>query len=426
MTIIRGGKGDDQLRGGNDADYLYGGRGNDAVSGFAGNDYLYGNAGDDQLSGDLGNDMVFGGAGNDVLTLDPGDDFLYGGNGNDLFVSFGDVPSSDPGHDYLDGGRGIDGIELGFGWTGAGAVIDLSSGTATGGGLDGTGTLTLTGIENVTGSAWADTIIGNGEDNVLRGFEGDDLIYGLGGNDTLSGDGHADTLIGGDGNDRFEIMLDVFNLPMTYDSESIDGGNGIDVIDFRNVLSGVAVDVGAGAASGGAEDGSGTVSFTSIEDIIGSPHSDILIGDPENNVLRGWDGDDQLAGGGGNDILVGDSGGDQLSGGEGADIFAALVGTGTDLISDFQSMLDRLAVYGPDMGAEGNLATEDGRFYAAPGATSGNDTSDRLVYDTSSGNLYADPDGSGATSSTLVFTLQGAPTLAATDITIHDYSTMLG
>jgi hypothetical protein len=41
-----------------------------------------------------------------------------------------------------------------------------------------------------------------------------------------------------------------------------------------------------------------------------------------------------------------------------------------------------------------------------------------VIYDTSTGNVYFDPDGSGSVASTLTFTLQSAPTLLATDITV--------
>jgi Ca2+-binding RTX toxin-like protein len=41
----------------------------------------------------------------------------------------------------------------------------------------------------------------------------------------------------------------------------------------------------------------------------------------------------------------------------------------------------------------GELTTEE--FYAAAGAKSGHDTSDRVIYDTTSGKLYYDADGLG-------------------------------
>ena len=61
-------------------------------------------------------------------------------------------------------------------------------------------------------------------------------------------------------------------------------------------------------------------------------------------------------------------------------------------------------------------ATGDARFYAAAGASSGHDADDRLVYDTSSGHLYYDADGSGAGAAQLVANLPAGSTLVASDI----------
>ena len=52
----------------------------------------------------------------------------------------------------------------------------------------GAGTDTLSGFENLTGSAFND---------VLTGSSGVNVLIGLNGNDTLNGGGGADTMIGG-------------------------------------------------------------------------------------------------------------------------------------------------------------------------------------------------------------------------------------
>jgi len=57
------------------------------------------------------------------------------------------------------------------------------------------------GIENLTGSPFADTLAGNGGNNRLNGARGSDLLGGQAGADTLSGGKGADTLAGGPGTD---------------------------------------------------------------------------------------------------------------------------------------------------------------------------------------------------------------------------------
>ena len=76
----------------------------------------------------------------------------------------------------------------------------------------------LQSIEAVAGSAFADTLTGDGGDNTLLGFDGNDTLEGGAGNDRLSGGGGAD---------------------------SLSGGDGIDLADYAGANAGVAVDLGA-------------------------------------------------------------------------------------------------------------------------------------------------------------------------------------
>jgi Ca2+-binding RTX toxin-like protein len=68
------------------------------------------------------------------------------------------------------------------------------------------------------------------------------------------------------------------------------------------------------------------------------------------------------------------------------------------------------------LGGAGHFAAGDARFYAAAGASGGHDADDRLIYNTSTGQLFYDADGSGAGGAQLVATIQGAPGVAAGDI----------
>ena len=71
-----------------------------------------------------------------------------------------------------------------------------------------------------------------------------------------------------------------------------------------------------------------------------------------------------------------------------------------------------------EIGALGPFGINDDRFAFGDGLTAGADATDRIIYDTSAGNLYYDADGDGAGASLLFATLQGAPTLHADDIAV--------
>ena len=70
--------------------------------------------------------------------------------------------------------------------------------------------------------------------------------------------------------------------------------------------------------------------------------------------------------------------------------------TNLDTLADFESGIDKIdlskAIF-KALGSTGTLNAD--AFYANAGATSGHDTTDRFVYNTTSGALYYDADGSG-------------------------------
>ncbi|WP_449434373.1 retention module-containing protein [Pseudomonas putida] len=153
---------------------------------------LNGTSGDDVLLAGAGNDTLNGGDGHDVLVGGEGDDQLYGGNGDDLLIG-------GAGNDLLDGGAGID--TASYASAGGAVSVDLShAGPQDTGGA---GTDTLTGIENLVGSDYGDTLIGDAGANLLSGGMGNDVLGGAAGNDILIGGAGNDTLTGGSGNDTF-------------------------------------------------------------------------------------------------------------------------------------------------------------------------------------------------------------------------------
>jgi Ca2+-binding RTX toxin-like protein len=146
-------------------------------------------------NGGAGDDRVLAGSGNDFLVGGAGDDTLLGGAGNDSFIAGG-------GNDDIVGGDGVDTVIYGAA-TGA-ITVRLSTNLqqATGDGTD-----RLRGIENVTGSNQADTLIGNSGDNVLNGGAGDDSLRGQDGADVLVGGAGLDGLRGDGGADIFRFAL---------------------------------------------------------------------------------------------------------------------------------------------------------------------------------------------------------------------------
>ncbi|NGN45364.1 calcium-binding protein, partial [Mesorhizobium sp. CGMCC 1.15528] len=185
---------------------------------------------------------------------------LNGGDGDDILAGLG-------GGDTLIGGLGSDTAD--YTASTAGVIISLEAGTVAGGHAVGD---TLTSIENLTGSAFDDTLTGTDAGaNVLNGGDGNDVLIGLGG---------ADTLI---------------------------GGAGTDTANYIASTAGVIVNLDTGTGSGGHAEGD---TLTGIENLIGSAFDDTLTGtDTDANILTGGAGNDVLAGLGGADTLDGGGGG---------------------------------------------------------------------------------------------------------------------
>jgi serralysin len=312
-----------------------GGSGHDAITGNAAANTLSGSAGNDTLSGAGGVDTLHGGAGDDRLDGGLYADASFGGDGNDSFlVTGGDVA------DHVDGGAGIDTLDVsGHTATTLGFSINLQTGsydfvpTAF-------GPFSVVGVENVLGSARADTIVGANLANRLEGNAGNDVLQGNGGNDTLQGGEGNDTLQGGEGNDVVEggggsdderggngDDRFVFNVGFGYPN-SVTGGAGRDTFDFRGIGGGysgaaIVIDLVAGYS-----DVDGTMRLAELENVLGSDSAETIRGSGAANQLLGFGGNDTIVGGSGNDTLNGGSGNDRLTGGAGRDVLTG--GAGAD------------------------------------------------------------------------------------------------
>ena len=301
MATINGTGGNNAISGntdGNFNDVIYGLGGRDTIDGLSGNDTIYGGDDNDTLYGSLGNDILFGGADNsadrlyggdndDTLDGGGGNDFFYGGDGNDLIYAgaFGN-----PDADFIDGGAGQDTVDFSQGNQGITVVLAPGATVNPNGDFN---TDTLTGIEHIIGTTFADNITGDTLANFLSGLAGNDTIFGGAGDDTLDGGTGNDLLSGGVGADS--ILGGAGN-------DTIDGGTEADTID------------------GG----------TGNDSILGGAGADSILGGAGNDTIDGGTEADTIDGGTGNDSVLGGAGADQILGGMGNDTIDG--GTGDDLI----------------------------------------------------------------------------------------------
>lgn len=156
---------------------------------------------------------------------------------------------------------------------------------------------------------------------VADGTSRTDLIYGSAGHDFLSGgSGGSDQIYGLQGDDFLSGRgFGVF----------FHGGSGIDTVDYQSAAMAVSASLTVQRGVGGA---ASSHSYSSIENLSGSTHSDRLYGNSHANLLAGWGGHDRLEGAGGDDVLFGGAGSDTLLGGSGIDTAAYSVRLSNGLI----------------------------------------------------------------------------------------------
>jgi Ca2+-binding RTX toxin-like protein len=400
----------------NGADTIYGYGGNDSIFGWGGNDIIVGGSGADDINGGAGSDYSsyndstagvtvnlsngtgFGGyAEGDALTSIENvtgswyDDFLIGNDSNNVLAGLGghdtlkggggaDTLYGDSGNDTLKGGGGADTLNGGSGVdtasyfdSSAGVFVSLYNDVAAFGDAEGD---ELNQIENLTGSAYHDDLWGSDGVNVLSGGGGDDSLKGYGG---------ADTLNGGDGDDYLNGMTG---------NDSMNGGNGADTF-IVDSSGDTVIDTSAGTfdivrtSANYALGANADIESLRTTDDAGFGSID-LTGNASSQEIRGNAGNNMLAGGLGNDILTGLIG-------EDAFIFNTALGAGNvDAITDYSVAQDQIrldnATFTNLFATEGNWLTADEFRIGAAAA----DANDRIVYNSATGALFYDADGSGA------------------------------
>ncbi|MEY3202156.1 MAG: hypothetical protein RIR70_1706, partial [Pseudomonadota bacterium] len=361
-NYFKGGAGDDTLTGNGGDDTLVGEAGNDSITGGEGRDSLVGGEGDDTFDGGIGADFIDGGsqadktAGQDVVDYSSGS---YAGGGIFKGISFSYAngvyavdDKSHPGEiDTLAGIEviiGSQGDDTFSGWLngmtydgnlGNNSVI-YSVGNSTsltvnlyqGKANDNFGnSQILFNIQNVTGGAGSDSLIGNAASNVLDGSGGNDVF--------ITGDEYGvanDTLIGGLGVNSADYSaintnlllqqfstssqvtgagvaisadvlynIQVFTAGSGNDTleggpanDTLDGGSGTNWVTYVNNPGAVSVNLDAGSA----RNGYGFLdTLLRIQNAQGSAYDDTLVGAGGTviSTLRGGAGDDIYYGGNG-------------------------------------------------------------------------------------------------------------------------------
>jgi serralysin len=374
---------------------------------------LYGLGGDDMLSVVNGADNILdGGTGNDTLqgAFNANDSFHFsvapGAANADLVAGFtsgiDDIGLDNTAHAGIGTAGRFSAGDARFWSSGTGTAHDADDrvvyNTSTGQlwyDADGTGAASAQLIATLQGApalAASDIFVfgtGGPGGSVINGTAGNDTLVDTPGNDTINGLGGNDTINGGNGG-----------------SDVVDGGAGRDSLQFMTATGPVIVDFVAGTA--------GNAAFTNIERVVTGDFNDRLTGNAAAQNLTARSGADTLWGAGGNDTLWGGAGADTF-------VFRENGAANADIIGDWTSGSDKLALDNAAMaalGADGAFVAGDARFWSAAGATSGHDSNDRVIYNTSSGSLYYDADGSGAGAAQLIATLTGLPGVAASDIVV--------
>jgi Ca2+-binding RTX toxin-like protein len=315
------------------------------VSGSDSGDTLYGDDGFNSLSGFTGNDRLYGRGGIDYLSGGDGDDILNGGAGAD----------SMRGHDgsdkyYVDD-AGDSLIEtVGFGAAdrvytsisyqlAAGEEIEILNTTSNGG----------VGAINLVGNEFAQTIVGNAGKNIISGLGGADTLRGLGGDDIYGVDNSAEVVIEeiGGGADR------------VYTSVSFSLKSGVEVETLTT------------------NDANATTALK-------------LAGNAFANAIAGNAGDNFINGAGGADTLTGLAGKDTF-------MFNTALGVDNiDEVTDFSVADDTIRL---DSAIFANIAGTGvltaAQFIANASGTA-QDGNDRIVYETDTGKLFYDENGSAA------------------------------
>jgi Ca2+-binding RTX toxin-like protein len=222
---------------------------------------------------------------------------------------------------------------------------------------------------NLTGNELANTILGNQGSNIITGGGGADVLVGYGGNDTYYV-GSAGALVvesTGGGNDAVYAST----------SYTLGGGQEIEFLSADNF------------------------SATTPISLTGNEFANTIYGNDGNNVLDGK---------GGNDSLIGLAGADTFA------FTTALGASNVDLVFGFTQGVDKIGLDDAVFTGIGGLGTLNANaFYSGAAA---HDLDDRIIYNSATGQLFFDADGTGAGAAVQFATLSPGLSLTASDFQV--------
>jgi len=252
---------------------------------------------------------------------------------------------------------------------------------------------------NLTGDAYDNALIGAGYADVLKGLAGNDWLVGSGGNDTLDGGTGTDYMEGGLGNDTYVVD----NAADWVVETSATGGTDLVQASVSYALATYVENL--------------TLTGTAAINGYGNTLANLLVGNAAANLLSGDIGNDTLIGGNGKDTLYGGAGSDRF-----VFNFTPNASSNLDTIADFQSGADKIQLSRAVFAALGTSATNltSGQFWSGAGVVKGHDADDRLVYNTTTGDLYYDADGNAAGSIAVQIAVLGTAT-HPTALTTSDF-----
>jgi Ca2+-binding RTX toxin-like protein len=316
----------------------------------------------------------------------------------------------------------------------------------------------LTGSNRIT---VVGTNLGGGD--TITGGAGADTIDGGAGADTITGGAGVDTLTGGTGADIFVIgtvahlaagetingtaeagTIDTLRLSAagTYNLSTFTTITNIDSIAFNVNAAGFNLTVVDSQVSTADANGDGTLNDLQVSASLAMTNAvtinasaltgsnritvagtnlgggDTITGGAGADTIDGGAGADTINGGAGADTITGGAGVDNMTGGTGADHFVYMATSeGTDTIADFNvAQGDMIDILASAFGGGLTAGTDPATVFGSSASNTFGSASERLHYNTATGQLLYDADGTGAGAAVTLATFTGLPAFTAANL----------